>query len=233
MFADRAQRGFALACLLVFAAALGLGVWQVQRLGWKRDLIARMQAQLAAPAVALPPGPAPGREFDYRRVRISGHYLPGTSYLLGPRSHGDDSGFHLLTILALADGRHLLVNRGWVPADWQAGVTRPPGDDDEVMLTGVLRTQFGHNYWTPDYDRSRRLWFWYDVTAIARQSGTDLLPAVLELDAQDDHAGPPLAGVTRIDLPNNHLQYAITWFALAGVVAIMFAVYRHRQGHRH
>lgn len=216
---------FAVVCLAILLVALALGTWQLQRLGWKQDLISRIDTQIAAPPVAFPAPDSDVAAFDYRRVTVEGRYRPDFVALLGPRSHDGDSGFHVLSVLALEDGRHLLINRGWVPAS--ASLPEPPNGPQR--LNGVLRTAFERSFWTPDYDARRNLWFWYDLDGVSKAVELPMLPAVLELAADDRETGLPIAGVTRIDLPNNHRQYAVTWFGLAGVVVVMFVIYWFRR----
>lgn len=223
------SRLFTVAVAAVFLGCLGLGAWQVQRLHWKEDLLARMAAQMTAPSAVLPVSPADWRALDYRRFEINGRFRHDLEQILGPRSHRRVSGYHVLTPFVLADGRMLLVNRGWVPQAARDPARRPQGQlDGPQSLSGVLRSDLKRGQWTPDYDAKARLWYWYDVAGIARVSGLKLLPVVLQADAAELPGGLPIAGVTNIDIANNHLQYAITWFALAAVALVMFVIFRLR-----
>jgi surfeit locus 1 family protein len=227
----RRQFAFTLFCIAAFVLACGLGTWQVQRLGWKRDLIATIEARRAQPPVRLPAEFGDPEDWNFRAVRVSGRYRHDQEQFLGPRSYKSQSGFHVLTPFSTADGRQLLVNRGWVPAE-REGWERRTADESEgaVSLTGYLRTGFARGAFTPDHDARARLWYWYDLDGLAKETGLDLLPVVLEIT--EPSAGPgglPIAAASEIDLPNNHLQYAITWYGLAAVVLVMYGFWYRRR----
>ena len=129
----------------------------------------------------------------------------------------------------LADGRHVLVERGFVAGDgrrplpWQDGIdTRPR------RIQGILRTDLTRPRFAPDNVPKRDEWYWYDVAAMARHLKLELIPAVLVLAPASDAASPPLALAPRVDLPNDHLQYALTWFALAAVLLVIFGLFLKR-----
>lgn len=213
---------------LALLILLGLGTWQLQRLQWKQELIASMQAGLAAPPRALPSSASELPALDFHRVSAGGRLLHDRPLFLGPRQHERRPGVHLLVPLMLDDGRVLLVNRGWLPGpDADTADIHQTG---AVMLTGILRTRFAKGPFTPDYDSAARLWFWYDLDGMARETGLPLLPAVLEADADADNAdGLPISGVTRIDVVNNHLQYAFTWYGLAAALVAVFVVFQRQR----
>jgi len=221
------MRWFVLFCLVAALLLAGLGAWQLQRLGEKRALIARIDTALGAPATALPAALADPPAWDYRRVTVSGRYLPGPDQRLGPRVRERQAGVHVLTPFRLADGRVLLVNRGWIPAGMA-----PPAAGDDDRLTGVLRTRFRRGAFVPEHQAGSDMWFWYDLPGLSAAWQRELMPAVLELDAGASGTNPPYAGTTVVDIPNNHLQYALTWFALAGVVLVMLLVYRRQRRSR-
>lgn len=206
--------------LLLAAAGLfvGLGFWQVQRLHWKHALIARVEARVYAEPVALPPALSPG--LSYLRVRVAGVYQ-GRATALVRAATELGTGYWTMTPLWLDDGRILWVNRGFVPAGTAratAAAATPPG---RVVVTGLLRadepggTLLQAN--RPDADR----WYSRDLAtlAAARRIGP---VAVMFLDAQVERAGAvatpgprPVPGLTQVHFPDNHLGYALTWFAMA------------------
>lgn len=225
------SRLFILVMAGVVLGCLALGTWQLQRLSGKQDLLARIAERMAAPPEFLPAISQNWRALDFRRYRASGQFLHGQELILGPRSYRHEPGYHVLTPFVLDDGRILLVNRGWVPLNARDPGRRPQGQSGaRLTLSGVLRSAFKRGFWTPDYDAKARLWYWYDVAGMARVTGLKLLPAVLQADAGGVPGGLPIGGVTKTAIANNHLQYAILWYALAAVIAAMFAIFRWRAG---
>ena len=220
--------GLALFFCAVFTA---LGVWQVERLSWKRELIARVDARVhAAPA----PVPAPANwptinaaDDEYRHVTARGRLLNEKDALvyastaLGP-------GYWVMTPLEQADGVTVLVNRGFVPLDRKDPRTRAEGAvAGEVTVTGLLRidepkgTLLRSN--VPADDR----WYSRDVTAIAASRGLEnVAPFFIDADATANPGGLPVGGLTVVRFPDSHLSYAVTWFVLAlmslagGVIAV-------------
>jgi surfeit locus 1 family protein len=214
----------------------GLGTWQLQRLQWKEGLIAAREAGLAAAPVPLPATLAAARALEYRRVRASGRFLHDrTLYLYATAANGTP-GYHVLTPLALAGGAVLMVDRGFVPQDRKDPATRAAANSSgEASVTGILRLPLAPGWFVPDNRPGRNEWFFIDLPAMAAAArvGT-LLPFYIEADASPNPGGLPLGGQTPIDLPNNHLQYAITWYALAVALPVFYIalVRRRRRGDR-
>lgn len=219
--------------LLVFAGFLALGTWQVQRLAWKRDLIARVDQRVHAEPAA-PPGPAawPGLSAasdEYRRLRLSGVFLHDRETIvqattaLGP-------GFWVLTPMRTTDGMVVLVNRGFVPPERRDAATRTAGQPSgTVDVVGLLRMTEPHGGFLRENDPAADRWHSRDVQAIADARGLRALGPVAPyfVDAVADPAvptgpsatGAPVGGLTVIQFPNSHTVYALTWFALAQMVA--------------
>lgn len=214
--------------LALFAAFLALGAWQVQRLGWKRDLIQRVDSRVHAepgdpPAPAQWPGVNAARD-EYRHVRLRGRWLPGADTRvqavtdLGP-------GFWLLSPLRTDAGYTVLVNRGYVPdARTAQSVPAPPG---EAVVAGLLRLSEPGGGFLRDNQPGQDRWFSRDVAAIAAARKLDGAVAPYFVDAEraaplpgDLRTAPqwPVGGLTVIKFPDNHLQYALTWFVLALMV---------------
>lgn len=206
--------------LILFTGFCALGVWQVQRLGWKRALIARVDARIHAAPV---PAPASATKADeYRRVTATGRFLHDKA-ALAQASTVRGAGYWVMTPLRRDDGAILFVNRGFVP-DRRAGYDRPEG---EVRVTGLLRLSEPGGGVLRANDPTDDRWYSRDVAAIAQSRR--LAAADYFIDAQATPAsGYPVGGLTVVRFPNNHLQYAITWFALAAMtVGGYILVMRH------
>lgn len=207
----------AIAC----AAFIALGVWQLDRMQWKRDLIERVDARLGASPVPLP-APAQWAGFDakrdeYRRVRVTGHYLPDAE--ARTQAVTDlGAGSWVLTALRTGQGGVVFVNRGFVPQGAQAS----PAPEGPVSVVGLLRPSEPDGGFLRRNDPAADRWYSRDVDAIARARGLPpALTARFFIDEQADaeRSGWPRAGMTVVRFRDTHLSYALTWFALAGLTA--------------
>lgn len=208
--------------LVLIGIFLALGLWQVQRMAWKQALLARIEASQQGEPQPLPAPqdwPRVQRDADeYRRLRLSGHFDHGretrvqASTVLG-------SGWWVVTPLRTADGRWVLVNRGFVDAAHRDPATRPE-PQAEVMLLGLLRlTEPEGRLWQKN-DAGTGRWYSRDVAAIAAAQQLPGEVAPFFVDASEGSEGQwPRAGLTVLAFSNNHLMYALTWFALAAMVA--------------
>ncbi|HYM02829.1 MAG TPA: SURF1 family protein [Stellaceae bacterium] len=229
----------------VFAVAgvvvlLGLGTWQVERLFWKEGLIAARRAAVAAPSVDLPESLAAAKDLEFHRLRATGRFLNDRELYIGATSDDGHPGYLVVTPLVTASGATLLVERGFIPEAKRDPATRAAGEiAGEVTVSGLLRLPpTGKPAWfIPDNDTARNYWFYVDIPAMAAAAHLDrVLPFYLDADATPNPGGLPVGGQTRLELPNNHLQYAITWYALAVGLAVVYIVFtrgRRVQGMSH
>lgn len=205
---------------------MGLGTWQLERLQWKEALIAAREAGLHAPAADIPATLDDARALDFHPVRAEGEFLNDHELFLNAQSSRGDAGFHIVTPLRLASGAVLLVDRGFVPSDHKVPQSRQSGVlAGPVRVTGILRlaSETKPGWFTPDNDPARNSWFWVDIAAMAQAAGVDpVLPFYVEADANPNPAILPQGSQTVTELPNNHLQYAITWYALAVVLVVIY-----------
>lgn len=229
-------------CLVSLGILLSLGTWQVERLYWKETLIATIDARIHAapvPLADLAQRQAAGEDIDYMPVQATGRFLhSGERYFLATRE--GVAGWHVLTPLILADGSVVFVNRGFVPYERKDPTTRPGGNPEgEVVVTGLARAapDAKPNWFVPDNDPAKNAFFWRSVPDMAKgldlPPGSRLLPFLV--DAGEGQAGPdaPIGGTTVIDIPNSHLEYAITWYSLAlalFVIFVLFLVHLRRRG---
>jgi surfeit locus 1 family protein len=213
----------------MLAILLGLGVWQVERLAWKTALIAEREARIAEPVVRLPADitDAVLDALEHRRVTLAGIFLhERTLYLTATR--GGRAVFRLITPLARADGSTVLVDRGWIYAGKREPTARPASlVAGEVEVEGVLRGPGRKGWFTPDNDVARNYWFWLDLAAMARSAGVDA-PALAVIAAPNPQ-GIPVGQELGVDIPNDHLRYAIIWFSLAVALVVIFVLSQRRQ----
>lgn len=215
---------------------LGLGTWQLDRLQWKTDLIEEITSRTTAEPVPLPAllSKADGTlgSIQYRRVRLTGTFLHDAEMYLAARSMNGNPGYHVVTPLRLAEGGVVLVNRGWVPLERKAPSDRAAGQiAGEVTLDGVVRVPRTEKSWLqPDNQPEDNIWFWVDLSAMATHAGVadEAAPVYVEATAAEIPGGFPIGGQTRVNLPNDHLQYAITWYALAVILVVIYVIYHRR-----
>jgi surfeit locus 1 family protein len=223
----------ALFALLAIATFIGLGTWQLQREAWKEALIETLEQRLSAPPADLLPRERWARldpkNDEFRRVKISAAFVPGAEALVytsgSPlRSDVSGSGYWVFAPAQVAAGGLVVVNRGFVPDGRQDPATRAAGaTSGRVDLVGVMRWPEPRGVFSPKDDPGRNLWFVRDPVAIAAAKGWgEVAPFFIELESPQPTGGLPRAGRLKVNLRNEHLQYAITWYGLALVVAVMF-----------
>nr|WP_284701671.1 SURF1 family protein [Rhodoplanes tepidamans] len=225
----------ALVSLVGVAILIGLGVWQLERMAWKRALIATLTERLAAEPVALPPAAAwPGlsREAnEFRRIRVSGDFLHDKEALVyaigsGSRTAPSGLGYRVFTPLRLAGGATVLVDRGFVPDADKAPEARAAGQvSGPVEIVALMRWPESRPMFAPADDPDRNVWFARDPAAIAVTKGLTIPAFYLDLEQPAPPGGLPRPVLLRPNLPDNHLQYAITWFSLALALAAIFVVW--------
>ncbi|NKB56097.1 MAG: SURF1 family protein [Alphaproteobacteria bacterium] len=216
---------------LMLIALLGLGTWQVQRHGWKSDLIEKLHSRSEAAAVELPDGPSAPDVFEFQRVRLTGTFLHDQEFHLIGRSLRGNPGVHVLTPLRRADGKgYAIVDRGWVPFDRRAPENRAAGQiQGEVTFEGIVRLAKGPGIFTPENDPKGNNWYFVEPKLMARIAGLDALPDYYVLSgAKNIPGGYPVTKQWRLDIRNNHAEYAITWYLMAVVLIVIYIVY-HRQ----
>lgn len=210
--------------LPAFAGLAALGTWQMERRAWKLDLIARVDARVHASAVALPgPGAWPGvtaAADEYRRVRATGTFLQGQDTLVQATT-ALGGGFWVMTPLRTRQGFTVLVNRGFVPAGRRDPASRVAGTaGGETTVTGLLRMSEPKGGFLRDNDPAAGRWYSRDVGAIAAARGLDGgAPFFIDAGAVPGQGELPVAGLTVVAFPNSHLIYAVTWYALALMLA--------------
>ena len=210
---------------MAFIGFVALGAWQLERRAWKQALIARVEQRVHAAPVAAP-GPADWDRVstardEYRRVRFTGTFVHDAEALV-QASTDLGAGWWVLTPLRQADGTIILVNRGFVPPQQRDHRLRAKGNPlGEVEIVGLLRLSEPGGGFLRRNDAVAERWFSRDVMAIAAAHRLDKV-APYFVDAERAPAADPqapVAGLTVLDFRDQHLVYAITWFALAAMVA--------------
>jgi surfeit locus 1 family protein len=233
---QRSWIGLLFPALLAFIVLIGLGTWQVERKAWKEALIAALTERLGAPPQALP-APAIWQNLDpandeYRHVKFTAQFDHAAEALVygaasAFRPHVSGPGYWVFTPARLTDGSLVMVNRGFVPEDRKEQTSRSAGQvSGPVEIIGALRWPDTRHWFTPQDDVAHNLWFNRDPHAIAAAKGLGAVaPFFVEMEAPVPPGGLPLPGKIVVNLPDNHLQYAITWYGLAAALVGVFAVW--------
>ncbi len=222
-----------LSAALGLAVLVGLGTWQVQRLHWKEGLIARIEARAKAKPVSLDQALARWREtgeVEYLRARLTGRFLHEDELHLYGLVNGEP-GWRIVTPLVTPEGAIVLVDRGFVPNPLKAPSARRQGQiQGPVEVVGLARAPETQGLFTPDNDTVANAWYWRDLVAMGRvvltpEQQAKLAPFFVEAEPMAVPGGWPRGGVTRLELPNRHLEYAITWYGLAVVLVVIYVLF--------
>ena len=231
--------GIMISSAIALVILLALGTWQVERLQWKEALIASTEQRVHEPPLPLSEMEKIYRQegsVEYRPVTVSGTFMhQGERHFLA--THDEAAGYNVYTPLMLEDGRFVLVNRGFVPYEKKDPATRTEGQiEGPVSVTGLARDPLSAKpgFFVPDNDTAKNIFYWKDWAAMGSSAGLpnleEVVPFFIDADSKPNPGGLPIGGVTIIDFPNNHLQYAVTWYGLAlalvGVVGTWLWRYR-------
>jgi surfeit locus 1 family protein len=217
--------GLTITVIIMVAILIALGVWQMQRLTWKENLIATVAGHMQAAPVTLDQAlKMKADEVQYRKVALTGHFdNTREAYVFTTNADGD-AVYHVLTPFQTNDGRTLIVDRGEIPQAKLSPQSRT-AVEGETRVVGVWRVPDAPGFFTPKPEIKKHIWYSKDLAGIAAADGVKLVaPAVVEADTTPNPGGFPVGGQTVVDFPNNHLQYAMTWFGLAaGLIGVYFA----------
>ena len=215
------------------AVLIGLGTWQLDRRVWKEQLLATLAERVSAPplsyAEAAAPGPTGIEQLEFRPVRLTGRFDDAHTFKLLSRTRNGRAGVHVVTPLVVESGTAVLVDRGWVPANEQDRVA--PAPQTPLTLDGFVRRFERPSRFTPDNVPASGTWYYLDRAALA--AALDLSEvAPFYVQAAPNAADPeayPRGSVPDVALRNPHLQYAITWYALALALVVIYVVFHFRR----
>ncbi|KAK3996497.1 cytochrome oxidase assembly protein shy1 [Cladorrhinum sp. PSN332] len=213
--------------------AFFLGSWQVQRLKWKTDLVAKCEDRIVRPPLPLPARVDPDviADFDFRRVYMYGKFRHDQEMLVGPRMRDGEQGYIVVTPLEREGdpGATVLVNRGWISKKMADQKLRPEGlPTGTVRVEGMLRQPWKKNMFTPENRPDIGEFYFPDVKQMAALSGSQAVwvEQTMEPDyfqiLDNEAKGIPIGRPAEVNLRNNHAQYIFTWYGLAVATSIMF-----------
>jgi len=218
------------------AFLIGLGIWQLDRKIWKENLIATVTARTTRAPEDLPPRASWPQLVqlgnEYRRVAFPAEFLEGQEalvYTAGSPFRPDvkGPGYWVFAPAQLPGGSIVVVNRGFVPADAKDPATRASGNVRGIVeVVGFMRWPETRGLFTPADDPKTNVWYLRDPKAMAAEKKwATAAPFYIDQESPVPSGSLPLPGKLSVELPDNHLQYAITWFGLASALAGVYVVW--------
>lgn len=230
--------GPTLMTLAALPVLLGLGFWQLERLEWKAALLTKIEQRIDATPIPLPAPEAwssldPQAE-EFTRFSLEGRFLPHEFHYFQQNARGTP-GYAVISPLEVADGAVVLINRGFVPVhlkEMEAHGGVPEGADGEkVRFTGILRAPATRGTFDGVDDPEKNVWMVRDPAIMGATLGVQqVAPFIVDAEPGAFPGEYPQAGATRADIPNNHLDYALTWFGLAFVLVVIYFLYHRANG---
>lgn len=224
---------------LAFVCLVGLGVWQLERLHEKEVLLARIAERLDHAPVALPVeaewAALSPSDYDYRKVTLNGQFMHERethlfSFIAAGERGDTIPGYLVFTPLVLDTGAIVIINRGFVPEALKDKTVRADGlVAGVVSVTGLMRAPEKRGLFTPADNIEKNIYFTRDARILADAVKLPrVAPFTLDADQTPVPGGLPLGGQTIVSVPNNHLQYALTWFALALALLGVFIAFARK-----
>ena len=213
---------------------VGLGTWQLGRLQWKNNLIDSFEARVAAPPVAVPASGAAINPIEFRQLDLTGRFLHDKEIFLTGRTYEGNAGFHVVTPFELADGRLILINRGWVSEGYKDPAKRVFSRvDGPTTIAGILRKPGQKGYFVPENEPAKGFWFTLVPTEINAHLGLGTV-AIDSFYADAIRTSAvvtlPIAAKTELNLRNAHLSYALTWYGIALALIGVYVAFHMQAG---
>ena len=197
-----------------------LGTWQLYRLQWKQDLINQISEGLNSVPIQY----SQNINKNYQRVTLVGKYnFKNQIYLYNLNKKGQP-GFDVITPFETKDKENVLVNRGWIKKELKKDLKI---NSSSSMIKGLLREKSRKNIFTPKNDLKKNIWFSINLNEIKKITGKKFNKHIVYLE--DDKIEVPKPKKITIDLPNNHLKYAITWYSISVSILFYFLYFRKKQ----
>ncbi len=214
---------------------VALGTWQMQRLAWKEGLIDRLNERATQAAIELPVSALNEEDHEFTPVKTRGVFDHENEFHLVNRALNGKAGINVVTPFTTEDGRKILVNRGWVPFEERDPSFRPQAQVTGVQeVSGLLRFVKPRSWIqekvVPPNEPAKNAWFYVDPAKMAVVAGVEAYPQWFILsDDRDVPGGYPVGRQWRLDIRNDHLHYAITWYSLALGLLVIYILF-HRKG---
>jgi surfeit locus 1 family protein len=218
--------------ILAFGICAAAGSWQLDRLQWKRGLIAQIaDANTRAPLNALPTDDAALAALQFHPVKLRGTWRGDTEFHITPRYWKDQFGYAIIAPFTLNDGRLVLVNRGWIPGKLKLPETRSQTRvRGAATITGMVRVGAERSYFTPISQPAKNIWFGRDTADMAAFAKLgNVVPVMVDIVGTQDAKTLPVPSDGTIRLRNDHLSYILTWWGIALGVLVIFVLYHRKK----
>jgi surfeit locus 1 family protein len=218
--------GSTIVTMILFTVLMGLGLWQVQRLEWKTQLLAQIDARMAEKPVPMPETIDNPADWRFRRVTLAGNFDYAHEFLIKPRTYEGQAGYEMIVPFRRASGGTVFVNRGWISDALMDKAQRP--DDALLIVEGIVQAPEKARF-TPENDPAKGDWYWPEIPAMAAAAGLEDAAPVIVVAAEKKPGVWPAGGRLRLDIPNDHRQYAAFWFAMAFVLLAVYVLSHWRR----
>lgn len=221
------------ATVVALAVLLALGIWQLRRMEWKRELIAAAEASLAGPPTVLGALPPDLRSLDWRRVRVRLELLDDRSFALGTEARAGELGARLVTPARLPDGSLVLLDRGFVAeADLPPHLPGSMRANGPVVVEGVARSLTDRRaaWFTPEDEPEARRFWRLDPRVLEDFVGEPVAPVLIVAERAEPAAILGRTAPVRVEVRDPHLGYALTWFGLAAALAVIYLLFGFTRG---
>ncbi len=201
-----------------------LGTWQLQRLEWKQGLIQAIETQYEKDASK---NPLTLDTPPLTRGIIRGKYDHESTFLIGPRTNEGKPGYHVITPLVMNNNKAagVLINRGWVPLEFKNKLNDLKPPTGKTTITGLLRQPPQTNMFTPANNLESGAWYSINFEELSEHKGlNNIWPLMVYDEGAENKTDYPIAQATRPRLKNDHLQYAVFWFSMAGILMIIYGL---------
>jgi surfeit locus 1 family protein len=217
--------------LTMMAIVIGLGTWQLHRRAWKTELLATIAQRMGGEAVALPAAIDTPSDWTFRRVTVAGRFDPDHTIWLYGRTHDGKVGVHLLVPLIRDQGAPILVDRGFVPFEHGSTLAGFAPAPESATVDGIVRQPESGGLFMPSSRPDQNVWYGVDIAAMSKAVGRTLAPVYIAARAVSVQTGGDVAewpaatgGTEGTGIRNEHLNYAIFWYSMAVVLAVIYVI---------
>jgi surfeit locus 1 family protein len=209
----------------MMAITIGLGTWQVHRLAWKTDLLAKIAARRNGDAVPLPADISDAPGWAFRHVRVAGHFDAAHALWLYGRTYDGKAGIHLLVPLVRAEGDAVLVDRGFVPFEHGSALAQYRPADGDAEIDGIARQPEPGGLFVPANQPDKNIWYSVDAPAMSKVAERALAPIYIAAKSDGSPGWPAATGGTEgAGIRNEHLNYAIFWYSMTLVLGVIYVM---------